>query len=130
MKILLDTHIFLWYVAADAKLPDSYRTAIRDPANDVSLSVASLWEIVIKYQLGKLPLPAPPVEYVARQRAAHRISSLPIEEADIAALAALAAIHRDPFDRILIAQAMRHGLTIATADAAIMAYSITALPYV
>jgi PIN domain nuclease of toxin-antitoxin system len=128
MKILLDTHIFLWYVGADPKLPDSYQAAILDPGNEVSLSVASLWEIAIKHQLGKLPLPAPPAAYITKQRLAHQIASLAIEEADIAALATLAQLHRDPFDRILIAQAMRHGLTIATVDAAIKAYSIPTLP--
>src|SRR5260370_16610710 len=68
MRLLLDTHIFLWYISADPQLPVAFRDAIRDPANEVSLSVASVWEAVIKYALGKLPLPEAPAEYLPRQR--------------------------------------------------------------
>ena len=60
MRLLLDTHVFLWYISADPQLPVAFREAIRDPANEVYLSVASVWEAVIKYALGKLPLPEPP----------------------------------------------------------------------
>src|SRR4051794_11060710 len=103
MRLLLDTHIFLWYLSADPQLPVAFRDAIRDPANEVCLSVASVWEAVIKYALGKLPLPEAPANYLPRQRDAHRIRSLPIEEGALAHLATLAPLHRDPFDRILIA---------------------------
>jgi PIN domain nuclease of toxin-antitoxin system len=75
MKILLDTHIFLWYILGDSKLPAAYRVAIQDPANEVYLSVASVWEAVIKYQIGKLPLPAPPAIYMMQQRVAHGIDA-------------------------------------------------------
>lgn len=64
MKLLLDTHVFLWYITADSRLPAPFLGAIRDPANEVYLSVASIWEAVIKNSLGKLPLPAPPAEYL------------------------------------------------------------------
>jgi PIN domain nuclease of toxin-antitoxin system len=70
MKLLLDTHIFLWYIAGDKKLPTRFRTAIQDPANEVYLSAASVWEAVIKHRLGKLPLPTPPAVYMPVQRAA------------------------------------------------------------
>ncbi len=128
MKLLLDTHIFLWYILADPQLPTTYRDAIRDPSNEVFLSVASIWEAVIKYALGKLPLPAPPALYMPRQRAAHQITSLPIEEAALTHLATLPTLHRDPFDRILIAQALHHGLTLVTADDAVRAYPVPQLP--
>src|SRR5215467_415412 len=128
MRLLLDTHIFLWYISADPQLPAAFRDAIRDPANEVYLSVASVWEAVIKYALGKLPLPEAPAEYLPRQREAHRITSLPVEEAALAHLAGLPALHRDPFDRILVAQALQHGLTLATVDGAVRAYGVPLLP--
>lgn len=64
MRLLLDTHVFLWYITADPKLPATFRAASQDPANEVYLSVASVWEAVIKYHLGKLPLPASPADYL------------------------------------------------------------------
>jgi PIN domain nuclease of toxin-antitoxin system len=128
MRLLLDTHVFLWYISADPRLPVAYRDAIRDPANEAYLSVASVWEAVIKYAVGKLPLPEPPAEYLPRQREAHAIATLPIEEATLAHLAGLPALHRDPFDRILIAQALRHDLTMVTVDDAVRAYAVPLLP--
>jgi PIN domain nuclease of toxin-antitoxin system len=128
MRLLLDTHIFLWYISADSQLPVAFRDAIRDPANEVYLSVASVWEAVIKYALGKLPLPEAPAEYLPRQREAHRIASLPLEEATLAHLARLPSLHRDPFDRILIAQALQHSLTLVTVDDAVRACPVPLLP--
>ena len=128
MKPLLDTHVFLWYISADSQLPVVFRDTIRDPANEVYLSVASVWEAVIKYALGKLPLPEVPEAYLPRQRAAHHILTLPIEEEALAHLAKLALLHRDPFDRILIAQALQHGLTLVTVDDAVRAYAVPLLP--
>lgn len=128
MRILLDTHVFLWYITADPKLPAAFRAAGQDPANEVHLSAASVWEAVIKYQLGKLPLPAPPAGYLPEQREAHGMVGLPIDEGAMARLAALPPLHRDPFDRLLVAQAMQHGLTLATVDPEIAAYPIPLLP--
>jgi PIN domain nuclease of toxin-antitoxin system len=122
MRLLLDTHVFLWYVTADARLPNAFGDAIRDPTNEVFLSVASVWEAVIKFGLGKLSLPSPPADYFPRQRAAHRIESLAIDEAALPHLAGLPPLHRDPFDRMLIAQALEHGLTIASLDPVVRAY--------
>src|SRR5436853_5941258 len=116
MRLLLDTHVFLWYISADPQLPVAFRDAIRDPANEVYLSVASVWEAVIKYALGKLPLPEAPAGFLPRQREAHRIASLAVEEGALAHLANLPPLHRDPFDRILIAQALHQGLTLVTVD--------------
>lgn len=128
MRLLLDTHVFLWYISAAPQLPTAFRDAIRDPASEVYLSVASVWEAVIKYALGKLPLPQPPQEYLPRQREAHQVATLPIEEAAISLLAGLPPLHRDPFDRILVAQALQHGLTLLTVDDAVRAYPVPQLP--
>ena len=128
MKLLLDTHAFLWYITADPKLPATFRAASQDPANEVYLSVASVWEAVIKHNLGKLPLPAPPAEYLPQQRDAHGIASLAIDEGAMPHLAGLPPLHRDPFDRLLIAQALQHGLTMATVDPEIAAYPVSLLP--
>jgi PIN domain nuclease of toxin-antitoxin system len=87
-----------------------------------------VWEAVIKYALGKLPLPAPPAEYLPRQRLAHKIESLPIIEEAMIHLAGLPPLHRDPFDRLLIAQALQHGMTLATEDEAIRQYAVPLLP--
>lgn len=128
MKILLDTHTFLWYITADPKLPAAFQVAIQDPANEVYLSAASVWEAVIKYQLGKLPLPAPAADYLPHQRDTHGIAPLPIDEGAMGHLAALPPLHRDPFDRMLVAQALQYGLTIATVDPDVIAYPVPTLP--
>lgn len=128
MKLLLDTHVFLWYITADPKLPVTFRAVSQDPNNEVYLSVATVWEAVIKYHLGKLPLPAAPADYLPRQRDAHGIGNLPIDEGAMPHLASLPPLHRDPFDRLLIAQALQHGLTIATVDPEFAAYPAPLLP--
>lgn len=128
MKILLDTHVFLWYISADARLPVTFRDATRDPANEVYVSAASVWEAVIKHALGKLPLPAPPSEYLPQQREAHGIAALAVDEAAFVHLAGLPALHGDPFDRILIAQALQYGMRMATVDDAVRAYPVPLLP--
>ncbi|MBR8839801.1 MAG: type II toxin-antitoxin system VapC family toxin [Stigonema ocellatum SAG 48.90 = DSM 106950] len=127
MKILLDTHIFLWFISGDSRLSTDVRDAIRDSDNAVYLSVVSLWESIIKYQLGKLPLPEPPETYLPKQRDLHQIASLAIDESSVAQLAKLPLLHRDPFDRMLICQALQNSLTIATLDAAVRAYSISVI---
>jgi PIN domain nuclease of toxin-antitoxin system len=127
MRLLLDTHIFLWYISGDGRLPTAMKDAIRDPGNEAYLSVVSVWEAIIKHQLGKLPLPRPPETYLPEQRRRHLIGSLDVDEESVARLAGLPSLHRDPFDRLLICQAMRHGLTIATVDSVIQSYPITVL---
>jgi len=109
-------------------LPSVFQNAIRDRTNEVYLSVASEWEAVIKYALGKLPLPEPPATYLPRQREIHQIISLPVEEEAMTFLAALPPLHRDPFDRMLIAQTLQHSLTMLTVDDAVRAYSVPLLP--
>lgn len=127
MKLLLDTHIFLWFISGDNRLSDDQRDSIQDPGNEVFLSVASLWEIIVKYQLGKLPLPQSPESYIPLQRQRHLIASLPLDEASVAQLAKLPPIHRDPFDRMLICQALEYGMTILTVDHIFPSYSVTIL---
>jgi PIN domain nuclease of toxin-antitoxin system len=124
MRLLLDTHIFLWYIAADSRLPAPFRVAVQDPANEVFLSVASVWEAVVKHSLGKLPLPSSPESYLPAQRQLHGIASLPIDEGAMSHLAKLPPLHRDPFDRVLLAQALQQDLTILTVDQALRGYSV------
>ncbi|MEL7352151.1 MAG: type II toxin-antitoxin system VapC family toxin [Cyanobacteria bacterium P01_A01_bin.116] len=124
MKILLDTHIFLWFISGDTRLSTNVRNAICDPQNEVYLSTVSVWEVIVKYQLGKLPLPENPETYLPKQRDLHKITSLPLDENSVAKLAKLPPIHRDPFDRMLICQALQNDLTIATVDQAICAYPV------
>ena len=127
MRLLLDTHIFLWFISADARLPDMIRDHIRDPDNEVFLSAISIWEGVIKNQIGRLPLPQSPETYLAEQRGRHLISSLALDEPSVIRLAKLPLLHRDPFDRILICQAIEHDLTMATVDDTICNYSVRTL---
>jgi PIN domain nuclease of toxin-antitoxin system len=127
MRLLLDTHVFLWYITGDSRPPAPFLAAIREPSNDVYLSVASIWETVIKHGLGKLPLPAPPAEFLPAQREAHNIASLAIDEGAMTHLAALPPLHRDPFVRLLIAQALQHGPTIANVDTEVLAYPVPQL---
>jgi PIN domain nuclease of toxin-antitoxin system len=128
MRLLLDTHVFLWFLSADSRLPEPLRIAIEQPENAVFLSVVSVWEAVIKNALGKLPLPEPAATYLPRQRDAHRIASLPIDEPSLVHLAELPPLHRDPFDRMLIAQAIQHRLTMASLDDAVRAYPVPLFP--
>ncbi len=116
MRLLLDTHAFLWYITNDPKLPRYAFDAIRDKSNDVFLSVVLVWEALAKYQIGKLVLPEPPDVYIEERRAAHRIASLPLESRAISRLLMLPTHHRDPFDRMLMCQALHHELTIVTVD--------------
>ena len=127
MKLLLDTHIFLWYISGDTKLPTAMRDSIRAPSNEVYLSVASVWEAIVKYQLGKLWLPQPAAQYLPHQRERHKIASLPLDEASVARLETLPSLHRDPFDRMLICQALQHQLVIVTVDGAIKGYPVAVL---
>lgn len=128
MRILLDTHVFLWFISGDPRLPEALREAIQDINNTVFLSAVSLWEATVKYQLGKLPLPDVPGTYLPLQRERHRIASLPLDEASVGHLTALPSLHRDPFDRMLVCQALHHGLTLATLDGDIREYEVPRLP--
>lgn len=127
MRILLDTHIFLWFISGDAQLSTSLRDSIRNPGNEVYLSAVSIWEVIVKYQLSKLPLPETPETYLPKQRDLHQIASLGLNESSVVQLAKLPPLHRDPFDRMLICQALENKLTIATVDTAIRAYAVSTM---
>ncbi|MBA3632298.1 MAG: type II toxin-antitoxin system VapC family toxin [Acidobacteria bacterium] len=125
MRLLLDTHIFLWFITGDGRLPILMRDAIREPGNEVFLSVVSLWEIILKHQIGKLSLPQSPEIYIPKQRRLHQIRSLVVSENSIKELAKLPSVHRDPFDRLLICQTLAGNLTIVTVDNEILNYSVS-----
>jgi len=124
MRLLLDTHIFLWFISGSNRLPQNMRDAIEDRANEVYLSSVSVWEAVVKNQIGKLPLPQPPEVYLPQQRDIHFIASLALDEESVVQLARLPSVHRDPFDRILICQAIQHQLTIVTVDSVFASYPV------
>jgi PIN domain nuclease of toxin-antitoxin system len=127
VKILLDACEFLYLISGDPKLSSRALSAILDPQNSVFLSAVSFWEISVKHGLGKLVIPEPPSEFVTKQRKLHRIESLSLDELSVAQLPGLPAIHRDPFDRMLICQALAHGLTLASSDPLIHQYPVTIL---
>lgn len=124
MNLLLDTHVFLWYISKDDRLSPEMERAIRESHNRVFLSAVSLWECLVKHQLGKLTLPDSPETYLPLQRRRHAITSLPVDEASVRHLTKLPMLHRDPFDRMLISQAIEHGLTLVTEDRVIQQYPI------
>ncbi len=124
MRLLLDTAVFIWLVEGDARLSGPARGLIVDPTNEVYLSAASAWEIAIKYGVGRLLLREPPEEYVPRQRLLHRIEPLPIGEEAALQVHKLPDLHRDPFDRIIIAQAIIGGLAVVTPDRLIRQYPV------
>lgn len=132
MGLLLDTHIFLWYITGNSRLSATLLPLLRDPGNTLYLSVASVWEVAIKYHLGKLPLPETPGVYVPEHRQRHQIASPDLDEASVARLDALPHGHKDPFDRMLLCQAIHHGMALATQDQALraLAYqtSVVVLP--
>ncbi len=118
MRLLLDTHAFLWWMADDPRLGPAARAAIRNPENGVYLSAASVWEMHIKVALGRLRVPEP------ASTAARRLGLEPLDVnwAHAEASAALPPLHKDPFDRLLIAQAQIESLTLVTNDPAIQSY--------
>ena len=127
MRLLVDTVAFLWLAEGDARFPTAAREAIADPANDVFLSAASSWEIAIKYGLGRLAIGVPPDEYVPEQRRLHRVDTLMIDEPATLQAGKLPDLHGDPFDRLLVAQAIVGGLTIVTPDRLIRDYPVPVL---
>jgi PIN domain nuclease of toxin-antitoxin system len=122
MKVLLDTCTFLWVINDSQRLTVKAVELFRAPEVEVYLSVASAWEIAVKFALGKVRLPAPPERLVPAEREARGILSLTIDEESALHLSRLPTLHRDPFDRILVSQAIVHGLTILTPDPLITQY--------
>jgi PIN domain nuclease of toxin-antitoxin system len=124
MKLLLDTCTFLWIISDDPALSEEARSAFSDPANEVYLSAVSVWEIAVKHALKRLPLPEAPDRFIPAQRTRHAIQSLPLEEEAVLQISRLPEHHRDPFDRMLVCQAIAHGLTVLTPDEAIRQYPV------
>lgn len=124
MRLLLDTHAFLWYITDDARLSRQAAEVIQDEGNEIFLSVVSVWEALAKHQLGKLPLPTPADQYLKSRREQHNIASLSFDEPSLSHLLRLPLHHRDPFDRMLICQALEHELQVLTADALFEQYPI------
>ena len=127
MKLLLDTHIFLWFIIGSPNLSTPARELIEDVANEKFVSAASLWEIAIKSSLGKLSLSAPFAELIPQQLSLNGFELLHIEIDHAAIVATLPFHHRDPFDRLLIAQSMVEKMPIVSVDAMFDAYPIARL---
>jgi PIN domain nuclease of toxin-antitoxin system len=127
VKLLVDTQAFIWYAKADEQLPDAIRSVMRSPDNELWLSAASGWEIAIKHHAGKLTLAVPAWQFIVDARERLGFLQLPIDENSVAHLPKLPAIHKDPFDRILMCQSIEHGLMIVTSDANIRKYPVRTL---
>ncbi len=124
MRVLVDTHVFLWWVEGDRALPAKARSALADPDNECLLSLASVWELAIKISLGKLRLALPVRRYVAEHVAANGFRLLDIGLSHLGRVETLATHHRDPFDRLLIARALEEKLPVVTANPVFRKYGV------
>jgi PIN domain nuclease of toxin-antitoxin system len=122
--MLLDTHTFVWWAADDPRLSRRARRLLADPANGLLFSAASAWELVIKNQAGKLTLPEPVASYLPSRLSWYAIESLPVELRHVLGVVELPLHHRDPFDRLLVAQSRLERLPIVTADPLITQYQV------
>lgn len=127
MKLLLDTVTFLWIIEGSERLSMVTREQFAAAGNEVLLSPVSVWEIVVKHRLGRLPLPDRPERFVPEMREQHGIATLPLQETATLQLSRLPGLHKDPFDRMLICQAIDSGLTILTPDELIRQYPVSTL---
>lgn len=127
MRLLLDTCTFLWLTVGSTRLTDAAKSAIRNPENDVYLSAASAWGIAVKWRLGKLKLDRRPEAFIAAERERHGVEELPIRESAALLSASLPDVHRDPFDRMLVSQAIDGGLSIVSPDPAFDGYPVKLL---
>lgn len=127
MRILLDTCAFLWLMGESFRVPEKSAQAFRDTQNTILLSVVSVWKIIVKHALGQIVLPEPASAYVLSRQKRHGIVPLALEQEAVMFLSGLPPYHRDPFDRMLVCQAMRHDLTILTPDSTIGRYGVKTL---
>jgi PIN domain nuclease of toxin-antitoxin system len=127
VKLLLDTHVWLWWNTEPERLSSAVLKQIADHRNQVFLSAASIWEMAIKRGLGKLPIPEAVGAYVTRRLAADNVESLSVSAEHAAAVETLDRLHNDPFDRLLIVQARHEGLRLLTTDEKVLAYGIPAV---
>jgi PIN domain nuclease of toxin-antitoxin system len=123
-RFLLDTHVWLWLQTEPERVRREVLERLRDPAHVLLLSAASSWEIALKHRLGKLPLPDPPDRYVPDRMRRSGTTGLAVEHAHALAVAALPGHHRDPFDRLLIAQARHLGVPLVSADPMLARYDV------
>ncbi|MCH7587439.1 MAG: type II toxin-antitoxin system VapC family toxin [Chloroflexi bacterium] len=124
MRALLDTHTFLWWITDSPELSQSARNAIGDSTNELYLSAASGWEIAIKTKLGRLGIAGDPEKLIPEQMALNAIDGLPVQMSHALHVFQLPDLHRDPFDRILIAQCQVEEIPIITRDPAISQYDV------
>lgn len=124
MKLLLDTHTFLWWITDDARLSDTARKAIADSGNEVYFSAVSAWELAIKAGLGKLQLTEDLSEFVHEQLAQNRFIPVPLSLDHALRVRKLPGYHQDPFDRALVAQAQAEGCGLVSRDPAVRQYSV------
>jgi PIN domain nuclease of toxin-antitoxin system len=124
MKLLLDTHIFLWWVTDDPQLSTKARELIGDGHNTLYWSAASSWEVSIKYALGRMPLPEPPEQFLPVEIEKNRLESLPIIDAHAFQTGQLPPHHRDPFDRMLVAQAQVESISLLSNDRQLNHYDV------
>ena len=123
-RLLLDTHVWLWSITTPGKLGREGRSLLENTDNELFLSAASSWEIAIKYRLGRLELPEPPHKFIPPRLIRDSIRPLPVEHHHACHVANLPDLHRDPFDRLLIAQAQTEHMTFITADQELKDYNI------
>lgn len=126
MKVLLDTHAFIWWDSEPSKLFAPGLAALRDPATEALLSVASVWELQIKSQFGKLTLRLP-LRQIVTQQQANGLQILPVSLEHVLAVGGLPNVHKDPFDRLLTAQAIVENAELMTADAIVARYPVRVL---
>jgi PIN domain nuclease of toxin-antitoxin system len=124
VKLLLDTHCFLWLQISPERFSDDHLALLQAGENRLFLSAASAWEITVKHALGKLHLPAPPAIYLPTRMSTAGVEGLPVHIAHATRVGDLPSHHRDPFDRLLVAQAQVDNLTLVTADAQLDAYDV------
>ena len=124
MRLLLDTHAFLWFIAGDTQLSDYARQLIEEPENERYLSIASVWEITIKSTLGRLTVPSPPSVLIREHVWANAIELLPVTPEHLDTLYTLPYHHKDPFDRLIIAQGMSEDMSLIPIDPAFDAYDV------
>lgn len=124
MRLLLDTQVWLWLQSDPERVIPSVRDALAAPQHELLLSAASAWEIAIKHGLGKLPLPLPPEQYVPARMELSDTASLPVSAAHALRVASLPVHHRDPFDRLLLAQAQLERIPLVTADRQLAPYDV------
>jgi PIN domain nuclease of toxin-antitoxin system len=126
VRALIDTHVFLWLVSEPERLGDQ-RDLVADSSTELLFSAASSWEVSIKYALGRLELPTTPERFVPQQIRDSALTAIPVEHAHALAAGSLTAHHRDPFDRLLVAQARELRVPIITADPVFSAYEVEVL---